>query len=123
MTALNHAATIAVVVLRPRKAGVPFSADEQLARPMRVVAAGLRAHVRQTDLVCRLNGPAFAVMLPHSSGSAPQLARRLRGMLDAVQRLVLGERAELAANMGLGYCEPGAAIAPSLARAWREAMG
>jgi GGDEF domain-containing protein len=126
LPALNQAATIAVVALRPRKAGEPLDADEeeqQLARPLRAIAAGLRAHLRRDDLVCRLNGPAFAVVLSHPPDSASPLARRLRGVLDALQRLALGERSTLAVKIGFGFCEPGAATAPSLARAWQAATG
>ncbi len=126
LPALNQAATIAVVALRSRKAGEPLDADveeQQLARPLRAIAAGLRAHLRRDDLVCRLNGPAFAVVLSHPPDSASPLARRLRGVLDALQRLALGERSTLAVKIGFGFCEPGAATAPSLARAWQAATG
>jgi hypothetical protein len=118
---LNQAATIAVVAIRGRTAEAPLKPDEQLARPMRVLAAGLRAHLRQDDLVCRLNGPAFAVVLSHPSDSAPQLARRLRDVLAAVERVALGESTQLTARVGLGFCAPGAATAQPLARAWRAA--
>jgi GGDEF domain-containing protein len=121
LPALNQAATIAVVAIRARTAGASLKPDEQLARPMRVLAAGLRAHLRQDDLVCRLNGPAFAVVLSHPPDSAPQLARRLRDVLAAVERVALGESAQLTARIGLGFCAPGTAAAQPLARAWRAA--
>jgi GGDEF domain-containing protein len=71
--------------------------------------------------VCRLNGPAFAVVLSHPQDSAPQLARRLRDVLAAVERVALGESTQLTARVGLGFCAPGAATAQPLARAWRAA--
>jgi hypothetical protein len=121
LPALNQPATIAVVALRTTAPSDPLKPDEHLARPLRTLAAGLRVHLREDDLICRLNGPAFAMVLSHPSSSAAPLARRLRDMFDAVRHVALRDRADLTAQLGLGFCAPGAAPAQPLARAWRAA--
>jgi len=100
--------------------------NERLGHPgadhvLRSVATQLRRGVRETDLLARMGGDEFAVLLPYTDrGRAVHVAERL---LDSLHRLKLTGEAKglrISASIGVaGFPEDGTAVEELLAAADR----
>jgi diguanylate cyclase (GGDEF)-like protein len=90
-------------------------------RIVRTAAALLMTNVRQEDVVCRLEGFSFAVVLPGiTAETAPAAVRRV---LSAFNRLTGSQDhhdAVLDVAHGIGYWIPAMSAAEPLDQAWRS---
>ena len=76
--------------------------------------------VRQDDLLCRIEGMTFAIVLPGlDAETAPIPMQRLRRALANVRYPVGGGTGELTVAMGSGFWQPGVPSAEPLDRAWQ----
>lgn len=73
---------------------------------LKELAALLHGAVRESDLVARLGGEEFAVLLPHTAlDDATQLADRLRIAVEEHVFVVLGHELRLTVSVGVASCE------------------
>lgn len=120
---VNQAAAVVVIDLwYATDALVPANVAQQHAF-MRGVGALIRANVRQDDLVCRIDGMSFAVVLPGiDPATAAFPTHRLRGALRGLK--LPGSRSNdgLLIAMGLGFWQPGLPAAAPLDEAWQAML-
>jgi diguanylate cyclase (GGDEF)-like protein len=90
---------------------------------LRQVAAILRSHVREADLVGRLGGDEFTVLLGglRERESAEAIARKLLELLNAPHD-VRGRRIELGASIGIAVCPADGRDVPTLLKNADHAM-
>ena len=82
---------------------------------LRGVAAGLRAQLRDGDLLCRFGGEEFAALLPGmDSAEAAQAAERLRAGVAAVVTPAGGAVVQVTVSLGVSVAEPDGSSPPSL---------
>lgn len=73
---------------------------------LRNVAAMLRAETRSSDLIGRIGGEEFALLLPGTSiETAMHCAERIRAMLATTTVTVSGKRLQLTASLGVSSCQ------------------
>jgi diguanylate cyclase (GGDEF)-like protein len=73
---------------------------------LRSVAAMLRAETRASDLVGRIGGEEFALLLPNTSIEvAIRCAERIRATLATMLVTVAGKRLALTASLGVSTCQ------------------
>ena len=78
----------------------------------------MRDLIRSTDLLGRLGGEEFALLMPNTSGSgAAQLADRLRGAIEQAELTVGGARLRITASLGMAVRHPGEGFDALYARA------
>jgi diguanylate cyclase (GGDEF)-like protein len=66
------------------------------------VANTCRAHIRQSDLISRLGGEEFAVLLPHTDGTgALHTAEKLRAAIERLELAVNGDPVSVTASLGV----------------------
>jgi len=81
----------------------------------------LRANVRQGDLLCRLDGLTFAIIMPgvdRTSSASP--VRRLRNALTMLRLSLDPDEGEPAVSIGVGFWGQGQPPAFPLQRAWES---
>lgn len=87
---------------------------------LRAVTRACLAQVRQHDIVGRLGGEEFAVLMPDTPlADAMALAGRLRADVEALEVPVPGGTARVTASFGVSALEPGDTLDALLARADR----
>jgi diguanylate cyclase len=76
---------------------------------LKFFAQYLRANLRQEDIVCRMGGDEFALLLPDTGvGSAKVLLERIRQKLNRIELSIDGRaRCELSFSCGLAGYQPG----------------
>jgi GGDEF domain-containing protein len=99
----------------------PVPSDPQAqAGILRAAGAALRAHTRSEDLICRLDGMTFAIVMPGlDATTAPTPMRRLRNSMEFLRQPTDERPYALAVAMGVGFWEHGIPPAQPLERGWR----
>jgi diguanylate cyclase (GGDEF)-like protein len=74
---------------------------------LRDIAALCRANIRESDVLGRVGGEEFAIMLPETTQSAAaQFAERLRAQIGANGLIVFGEKVRVTVSIGVAGCAP-----------------
>jgi CheY-like chemotaxis protein len=108
----------AVMVVHLWRAPVPAS-DADLAALMRSVGAALLSNVRLDDVICRLDGPTFAIVLPGlEQGAEQEPMNRIVAALDRSRELQSSDLAGWELAAGLGFWQPLMQPEEPLATAW-----
>ncbi|MGA9521947.1 MAG: diguanylate cyclase [Myxococcaceae bacterium] len=85
---------------------------------IRAVAQRCTTAARETDLIGRLGGEEFVIVLPHSSGcAAAQMAERLREEIASTPVDIGGHLLNVTVSLGIAQCQPGEALDAWFARA------
>lgn len=75
---------------------------------LRLTGLACREHVRATDLLARMGGEEFALLMPHTGAEgAAQLADRLREAIRGIVARVDGAVVQVTASLGLAELRPG----------------
>jgi CheY-like chemotaxis protein len=108
----------AVMVVHLWRAPVPAS-DADLAALMRSVGAALLSNVRLDDVICRLDGPIFAIVLPGlEQGAEQKPMNRIVAAIDRSRQLQSSDLARWQLAAGLGFWQPLMQPEEPLAAAW-----
>jgi diguanylate cyclase (GGDEF)-like protein len=87
------------------------------------VAALCRANIRESDVVARVGGEEFAIMLPETTQSAAaQFAERLRAQIGRHALVIFGEKVRVTVSIGVAGCAPTAAGTQDLQRRADQAL-
>lgn len=93
------------------------------AAALRLVAAALRANLREDDVVCRLEGDSFAVVMPGlDEQTAGKPVQRIREALARLRGRKGPEGTSLEVTFGVGYWTPPMAAAHALDQAWKAML-
>ena len=117
---VGHPAAVVVVDLWYAP-GTSVPSDSRIQEGiLRSAGAALRANTRQEDMVCRLDGMTFAIVMPGlDGGTAPTPLGRLREAMDRLRPATEERPYALSVALGVGLWEPGMPAALPLERAWR----
>lgn len=90
---------------------------------LKSVANCLMSGVRQSDLVGRIGGEEFSVLLPDTGlDGAMQLAEKLRSDIEGLMPDIGSQRLTVTANIGVARRRPGTETIPEIQRHADEAM-
>lgn len=118
---VGHPAAVVLVDLWYAGGMHAVSEPDAQAGILRAAAALLRANTRQEDLICRLDGMTFAIVMPGVDAvSAPTPMRRIRSAMDRMRPATQERPFALAVAMGIGFWEAGVPPAQPLELGWRE---
>jgi GGDEF domain-containing protein/DNA-binding NarL/FixJ family response regulator len=123
LPSVNLPAAVVVVDLWYRLGTAPPTATIMQDAILRAVGGTLKATVRQGDLICRLDGLTFAIVMPGLDKTTMSIP--LQRMREAMSRLRLapGERgSEPLVAMGVGFWEPGLPPAHPLEVGWQAML-
>jgi diguanylate cyclase (GGDEF)-like protein len=74
---------------------------------LRDIAALCRANIRESDVLARVGGEEFAIMLPETTQSAAaQFAERLRAQIGRNGLSIFGEKVRVTVSIGVAGCAP-----------------
>ena len=118
---IGHPAAVVVLhVWYTGPIGMAVTTGEE-AEVLRAAGAALRATVRPQDMVCRLEGASFAIVLPGVEAKlASQTAERVRSAMKAVQQRHSSAAALLNVAVGVSCWAPSTPSLQPFAAAWRQ---
>jgi diguanylate cyclase len=120
---VNLPAAVVVVDLWYRLGTAPPTAALMQDAMLRAVGGTLRATVRQGDLICRLDGLTFAIVMPGLDKTT--MAVPLQRIREAMSRLRLAPNegsSEPLVAIGTGFWEPGLPPAHPLEVGWQAML-
>jgi GGDEF domain-containing protein len=113
------AAIIVVHLWNVSPDGAPLNIPVDAA-VLRRASAALRANLRQEDVVCRLQGVSFAVIMPGIDELVSRLPlQRIRAAFDGFRVARQANTPALAVAIGVGYWAPPMTAAEPLDQAWQ----
>jgi diguanylate cyclase (GGDEF)-like protein len=87
------------------------------------VAALCRANIRESDVLARIGGEEFAIMLPETTPSAAaQFAERLRSQIGRNGLTIFGEKVRITVSIGVAGCSPSSPGTQDLLRRADQAL-
>jgi diguanylate cyclase (GGDEF)-like protein len=105
----GHELSVALIDLDHFKALNDRAGHRSGDQVLKFFAQFLRANLRQEDVVCRLGGDEFTLLLPDTAvANAKVLVERIRKKLDRIELSIDGRnRCELSFSCGLASYQPG----------------